>query len=108
MPDSFVVVLTTLPTRAKAREISKLLIQKKLVACVNLLGPAQSFFHWQGKLNQTQEYLLVLKTTARCFSRVRTFLEQNHPYQVPEIISLPIKKGNAPYLNWIRTSVRPD
>lgn len=106
MPGSFLVVLTTLPTAVGARQMSKLLIQKKLAACVNILGPVQSFFWWQGKVDQAREYLLLIKTKASHFAPLRIFLEKHHPYSVPEIIALPLQKGNAPYLDWIKASVR--
>lgn len=105
MPDSFIVVLTTLPTRSKAQELSKAVLRKKLAACINLLGPAQSAFWWKGKIDHATEYLLLIKTRSSHFARLRRFLEKNHPYSVPEIIALPIRKGNPPYLSWIKKSI---
>ena len=105
MPGNFLVILTTLPSAAGARQISKLLIQKKLAACVNVMGPAQSFFRWKGKIDKAREYLLVIKTRASHFDRLSAFLKKHHPYSVPEIIALPILKGNLSYLNWIKDSV---
>ena len=105
MPGNFLVVLTTLPNAAKARQVAKLLIQKKFAACVNILGPAQSFFRWEGKIDQAREFLLLIKTQASHFTRLRAFLEKHHPYSVPEIIALPVQKGNTPYLDWIKASV---
>ena len=106
MRRSFLVVLTTVPTAAKARQIGKLLIQKRLAACVNILGPAQSFFRWQGKIDRAREHLLFIKTQASRFVRLRTFLEKHHPYSVPEIIALSVQKGNAPYLDWVEANIR--
>lgn len=106
MPSSCVIVLTTLPTRSKARQISTLVLQKKLAACVNLLGPAESSFWWEGKVGHAKEYLLLIKTRGSHFERLRQFLEKNHPYSVPEIVALPIEKGNTPYLSWLKTSTR--
>ena len=105
MPDSFVIVLSTLPNVSKARRISKLILQKKLAACINILGPAESLFWWQGEIDRTKEHLLLIKTKASHFSSLRSLLEKYHPYSVPEIIALPIRKGNGPYLNWLRASV---
>lgn len=106
MSDSFLVVFSTFPTLPKAREISKLLIEKRMAGCINIVGPAESFFWWKGKVDRAREYLLVIKTKARRFSRLRNFLQKHHPYSVPEIIALPIRKGNSPYLNWLKASVR--
>lgn len=105
MPSSCLVVLTTLPTRAQARKISQLLLKKKLAACINLIGPAESSFWWQGKIDKAREYLLFIKTHRSHFIRLRRFLEKNHPYSVPEIVALSISKGNSTYLNWIRKSI---
>ena len=104
MASSFVVVLTTLPSRLKARKISELLIKKKLAACVNMLGPAQSLFWWKGKVDRAKEYLLLMKTQTSRYPALKKFLEKNHSYSVPEIIALPIVKGNASYLDWIKAS----
>lgn len=101
MSGRYSVVLTTVPTRAKARQLTTLILRKKLAACVNILGPAESFFWWKGKIDRTKEFLLLIKTRISRFDRLRTFIEKHHPYSVPEIIALPIRKGNTPYLKWL-------
>jgi periplasmic divalent cation tolerance protein len=106
MPSPFLIVLTTLPKRSDARRLSKLLLEKKLAACVNLLGPADSSFWWKGKIDQAREYLLLIKTRASSFSKLRRLLEKHHPYDVPEIVALPIVKGNPSYLKWIESTVK--
>lgn len=106
MPGPFIVVLTTFGSPSKARQISKTLLQKKIAACVNILGPAQSFFWWEGKVDKAREHLVLIKTKASYFARLQKFLEKNHPYSVPEIIALPVIKGNASYLNWITKSLK--
>lgn len=104
MPSGFIVVLTTLPSRAKARQLARLILSQKLAACVNLLGPAESFFWWQGKIDHAKEFLLIIKTRTSRFSLLRRFLEKHHPYDVPEIISLIIRDGNDAYLQWLKVS----
>ena len=106
MPSSCLIVLTTLPTLSKGRQISAQLLKKKLAACVNLLGPAESSFWWEGKIDHAKEYLLLIKTRASHFDRLRRFLEKIHPYSTPEIVALSLEKGNASYLNWLKASVR--
>ena len=105
MPGSFLVVLTTLPNLAQSRRLTRLILRKKLAACINIVGPARSFFWWKGKVDSAKEYLLLIKTRQSQFNRLRTFLEKHHPYSVPEIIALPVTKGNASYLNWLRANV---
>ena len=102
---NYLVVLTTLPTRAEGRRLAERVLKKKLAACVNILGPAQSLFWWKGKVDSAKECLLFIKTRQSHFNRLRTFLEKHHPYSVPEIIALPVKKGNASYLKWIARSM---
>ncbi len=106
MPSPYLVVLTTLSKRSEARRLSRLLLRERLAACVNVLGPAESSFWWKGKIDHAKEYLLLIKTRASSFTRLRRFLEKNHPYDVPEIVALPIEKGNRSYLDWIKRSVR--
>ena len=106
MSSSCIIVLTTLPTLSKARQISTQVLKKKLAACVNLLGPTESSFWWQGKIDHAKEYLLLIKTRTSHFARLRRLLEKHHPYSIPEIVALPIEKGNASYLDWLRQSVR--
>ena len=104
MPDSFIVVLTTIPTRSQSQKLARAILKKHLAACVNILGPAESLFWWQGEIDRAKEFVLLLKTRASRFTRLRQFIEKHHPYSVPEIVALPIKKGSASYLNWIRKS----
>lgn len=106
MPSPFYVVLTTLPSRSQAQKLAHKILQEKFAACVNVLGPAQSFFWWEGKIDRAKEFLLLIKTRRSVFSRLRRFLEKNHPYEVPEIVALPIESGNASYLDWIRREIK--
>lgn len=105
MRGPFAVVLTTLPTPSKARRLTKLILQKRLAACVNIIGPMESSFWWNKKIDRCKEYLLFIKTQASHFGRLKKLIETHHPYSVPEIICLPVKGGSAPYLNWIEQNV---
>lgn len=102
MNEAYLVVLTTLPSRAKAREISQRVLREKLAACINEVGPVRSSFWWKGRMAKAREYLLVIKTKASRFAALRKSLEKGHPYSVPEIIALPIRKGNRAYLRWLK------
>lgn len=104
MRDSFLIVLTTLPNRSQARKLSRQILKIKLAACINILGPAESSFWWEGKIDHAKEFLLLIKTQVAHFGRLRGFLEKNHPYSVPEIVAIPLVKGHAPYLDWIKSS----
>lgn len=107
MPNSFILVLTTLPTLRESRELAYLILEKKLAACVNILGPAQSLFWWKNKIDRSREYFLLIKTQRLLFSKLEQWIRRNHSYSVPEIISLPIQEGSQLYLDWLSKSLRP-
>ena len=100
-----VVVLVTCPTGAVARRLARQIVRRRLAACVNVLPPVQSVYRWKGNIEQSREALLVIKSTAARFQALRRGVLALHPYDVPEIIALPIVAGHPPYLAWVRQSV---
>ena len=106
MPDSALVVFTSLPNPVQAKKLSRQILRRKYAACINLIKEVESFFWWKGKIERANECLLLIKTRRSRFEHLRTFIEKNHPYSVPEIIALPIQKGNRAYLKWLAFSVR--
>ncbi len=103
---SFVVGMVTCSSRTEARKLAKLVLTKKLAACVNILDGVESHYWWQGKLEETKECLLLIKTTKAKADAVTRAIKAAHSYQVPEVIFLPIVQGERNYLKWIRGSVR--
>lgn len=99
------VVLVTCPTRVSARRIAQGLVQKRLAACVNIVPAIESLFFWEGRVDHAKEILLVIKTARHRFEALRKTILSLHPYQVPEIIALPIVVGHPPYLQWVRQSL---
>jgi periplasmic divalent cation tolerance protein len=97
----YLCVLSTVPDIKKARFLAGLLVSKRLAACVQILPGLESHYHWRGKKETAKEVLLILKTKASVYKRLEKILLQNHPYQVPEIVCLPITKGSKSYLDWI-------
>ncbi|HNV86246.1 MAG TPA: divalent-cation tolerance protein CutA [Candidatus Omnitrophota bacterium] len=95
------VVFSTVPSSKEAARIAKLLVQNHLAACVNVIPGLRSYFWWNGKIDRCREVLLVMKTRKQKFKLLEKWLKKNHPYQVPEIIALPIERGNRKYLAWI-------
>lgn len=100
-----VVVLSTVAREEDAEHLARELVERRLAACVNVVPGVLSFYRWKGELTRDAEWLLVIKTTAARFEALRHALVALHPYEVPEIVELPIERGHAPYLDWIAASV---
>jgi len=97
----YIQVLTTVENKADAENIAKSLVEKRLAACVQIIGPLTSYFHWQGKLDTAAEYLCLIKSRDDLFVKLETEINNLHPYELPEIIATPITKGGKDYLNWM-------
>jgi periplasmic divalent cation tolerance protein len=98
-----IVVLITAPSREVAEKIARVLLEGRLVACVNIVAAIDSFFWWQGAIQSEQEVLLIAKSRADLFAEgIVPAVRANHPYDVPEIIALPILMGSQAYLDWIK------
>jgi periplasmic divalent cation tolerance protein len=97
-----IVVLITAPSKEVGRQIARALLESKLAACVNILSPVNSLYTWQGKICDDEEVLLIVKSRADLFeNRLIPAVQQIHPYDVPEIIALPVSMGLHSYLDWI-------
>jgi len=94
------VLLTTLPSREDARRLANILVEEKLAACVQLL-PIESFYRWEGKVQNEGEVLLFIKTRTALFDTLIARIKASHPYTVPEIVGWPFSAGHQPYLDWI-------
>ncbi len=97
----FQIVLTTCPDQACAERIAQALVEEGLAACVNILPPMQSIYKWKGKIETASEQLLVIKSTLARFPAIRDRLRALHPYELPEIIAVPIADGLPEYLAWL-------
>lgn len=101
-----IVILSTAPDIKTAQSIAKSLVKKKLAACVSVREGWLSFYQWKGKVENAKETLLLIKTTKKNFCKVEKAIKAAHPYEVPEIISVPITRGSAEYLSWLNGSVQ--
>jgi periplasmic divalent cation tolerance protein len=98
----FILVMITAPSEETAREIAQALLEKKLAACVNLVPSIRSLYSWDGAVNDDNEILMIVKSRAALFeSHLVPAVQQLHPYDVPEIIAVPIMMGSQSYLDWI-------
>ncbi len=96
-----IVVLTNLPDRESALKLADTLVEQRLAACVNVHSDCTSVYRWQGKIEQVSEVPVVIKTTAAAYARVEAAIRAVHPYELPEIVSVPVVAGLTPYLDWI-------
>ena len=97
----FQIVLTTCPDAVSAERIARALVEEGLAACVNILPPMRSIYRWKGKIGDATEQLLVIKSTVARFPAIRDRLRTLHPYELPEIIAVPIADGLPEYLAWL-------
>ena len=96
-----IVVLSTCDSEETAAALARALVEKRLAACINILPKARSIYHWQGKLEDAEEWILVIKSRRDLFDRLCEAIAQTHSYEVPEVIALPIVDGSEAYLAWL-------
>jgi periplasmic divalent cation tolerance protein len=102
---SFQIVLTTTASLKEARTLSSILLDSNLVACVNIIPSIESHYRWEGKLVQNDEFLLLIKSSKAHFERLSSLLLEHHPYEIPEIVALPVESGSKPYLDWLQGQI---
>ena len=100
------VVMVTAPSADKAAEIARALVEERLAVCGNVVPQLRSIYRWEGAVQDEAEALLLLKTTRDRFEALRARVLSLHPYQVPEVIALPVEAGHAAYLAWIAAGTR--
>ena len=100
-PDDILLVLSTFPDAAKAREAARVLVGERLAACANLLPGVTSVYIWQGQTEESAETLVLLKTTRAAYPALEVRLRALHPYELPEIVALPLAAGLPAYLDWV-------
>lgn len=95
------LVITNLPDEASARTLAAALVTERLAACVNILPPCRSIYRWQGAIEDAQEIPLLIKTASVRYAALEAAIRARHPYELPEIIAVPIARGLPEYLNWV-------
>ncbi len=103
---AYVLVYITFSSREEAKKIAKILIEKRLVACTNIIPEITSFFWWKGKIEEEKESVLIAKTKKELFDKLLQEVKKLHSYECPCIIALPIVEGNPDFLNWIDEEVQ--
>jgi periplasmic divalent cation tolerance protein len=103
---SMLLVLTNLPDRAAAERLAGTLVEQRVAACVNILAPCKSVYRWKGAVQHDEEHPLLVKTTAERYPALEAAIRAAHPYELPEIIAVPIERGLPAYLAWVDAETR--
>ena len=102
----YVQVLTTAEVKSQAEKIAETLVDKEMAGCVQIVGPITSIYRWKGKIEKAEEWLCLIKTKAELYDEVEKTIRQNHTYETPEIISMPITAANKKYLKWLNSELK--
>lgn len=106
-PDPHQVVLSTTDSEASAAELANGIVRERLAACVQIVGPITSVFPWEGDVQQDTEWQLWIKTAGDRLEALSRWVQANHPYDVPELVALPVLGGSSEYLKWVTDETRP-
>jgi periplasmic divalent cation tolerance protein len=106
-PADACLVITNLPDRDSAGKLARALIEKRLAACVNILSPCRSVYRWQGRTEDAEEFPLLIKTTRERYPELEAAIRASHPYELPEIIAVPLAGGLPAYLEWVDSETSP-
>jgi periplasmic divalent cation tolerance protein len=104
MPDT-IQILTTVPDKSLAMQIGRALVEARLAACVQIAGPVESIYRWRGQIETANEWQCWIKTTRDRYSEVEQAIRRMHPYEVPEILAMPIVEGQLDYMQWLERSL---
>ncbi|MCL7403249.1 MAG: divalent-cation tolerance protein CutA [Thaumarchaeota archaeon] len=102
----YIQVLTTVDSREKAEEIAGKLLNARLAACIQIIGPIKSMYWWKGVIEYSQEWICLVKTKAEMYNEVESMIKNSHSYEVPEIIAIPVIHGYDKYLEWLTSELK--
>ena len=106
MSSPFIVMMTTTSEKKDAENIAQTLLSKKLAGCVQIIGSISSHYYWENELCQDEEWICLIKSSQTHYKTLENTIQEIHPYEVPEIISLPIEQGSQGYLNWLNQQLK--
>ncbi|MGA8050206.1 MAG: divalent-cation tolerance protein CutA [Burkholderiales bacterium] len=98
---SALLVLTNLPDRETAEKLAEQLVAQRVAACINILSPCRSVYRWQGAVQHDEEHPMLIKTTGERYAALESAIRAAHPYELPEIVAVPIERGLPAYLDWV-------
>ena len=103
---NYIIVMVTTASKQEAEKIAQHLLEEKLIACANIIGPVSSLFRWSGNMERAEEYLVLMKSRKSLFEKVADAVKTLHSYEVPEILALPVIEGSKDYLDWLGNCLR--
>lgn len=107
MPRAAILVLTQMPDRSSAEALGRALVESRLAACVSIGASVRSLYHWRGQIEMTEEVPVIVKTCRDVYGAVEMAIRDRHPYELPEIVAVPVTDGLPDYLDWIDRETRP-
>jgi periplasmic divalent cation tolerance protein len=107
LKNDYIIIFVTCKDKLEAEKITQLLLEKRLIACGNIVSPVTSFFLWLGKIDRAEECLIVMKSRRDLFEQVAEEVQSLSSYEVPEILALPIVEGSKAYLDWMSVVLKP-
>ena len=105
-PADAYLVITNLPDRESAGRLARALIESRLAACVNILSPCRSVYRWQGKTEDAEEFPMLIKASRERYAALEAAIREAHPYELPEIIAVPLAAGLPAYLDWVESETK--
>jgi periplasmic divalent cation tolerance protein len=106
MQSTKLLVFTNVPDRAVAEKLADMLVERRLAACVNILAPCRSVYRWKDAVQHDEEHPMLIKTTQERYAALEQALREGHPYELPEIIAVPIERGLPAYLDWVAAETK--
>lgn len=106
--NDYIIILVTAKDKQQAEDISRQLVEERLIACANIVSPVKSFFHWMGKTDCEEECLLIMKSRVDLFREVEECVKRLHSYEVPEVLAIPLVGGSKAYLDWMSVVLKPE
>jgi periplasmic divalent cation tolerance protein len=103
--DTFIHVITTVDSKEAAERIAETVVRARVAGCAQIVGPITSVYWWEGEIERAEEYLILLKTASDRYAELEATIRDVHPYDVPEILALPVSAGSRAYLDWLRHEV---
>ncbi|MEM1524562.1 MAG: divalent-cation tolerance protein CutA [Nitrososphaerales archaeon] len=102
----YIHVVATMSNKNEAERIAKLLLEKRVAGCVQIIGPIISMYWWKGKIERAEEWLCLIKSRLNLYNELESLIRENHSYEIPEILAMPIIKGNNDYIKWLNNELK--